>query len=280
MSDHATSHSINMDTGAMAGIAAEGILLAGGMCAILLQVAHPAVARGVARHSNFTWRAMDRLRATMTYVYAMTFGDPEERRVIRDHVNRVHRGVNGPGYDAFDPDLQLWVAATLYHTSRMLYERWVGHLDRDTAEAAYRQYRVLGVALQMRDDQWPADQAAFRSYWKDTLDRLQVTDAARGVCHDLFHPRCIPAWMRAAMPLNRLITGGLLPERLRDAYGIEWNARRAWRFHAFSNGTRLIYPHLPRTIRQLPKTWYLHDMRRRLAHDERGGRAHHAPTHV
>lgn len=265
MSDDAISDPIDMDTSAMAGIAAEGILLAGGMCAILLQVAHPAVARGVARHSNFTWRAMDRLRATMTYVYCMAFGNPEERRIIRDHVNRVHRGINGAGYNALDPDLQLWVAATLYHTSRMLYEDWVGHLDRDTAQAAYREYRVLGVVLQMRDDQWPPDEAAFRSYWDGMLDRLQVTDSARSVCHDLFHPRRLPALMRAAMPLNRLITAGLLPARLREAYGIEWNARRARRFRALSTATRAIYPHLPRPIRQLPKTWYLRDMRRRLS---------------
>lgn len=265
MSDDASSDPIDMDTSAMAGIAAEGILLAGGMCAILLQVAHPAVARGVAGHSNFTWRAMDRLRATMTYVYCMAFGKPEERRIIRDHVNRVHRGINGAGYNALDPDLQLWVAATLYHTSRMLYEDWVGHLDRDTAQAAYHQYRVLGVVLQMRDDQWPVDEAAFRSYWDGMLDRLQVTDSARSVCHDLFHPRRLPAWMHAAMPLNRLITAGLLPARLREAYGIEWNARRARRFGALSTATRAIYPHLPRPIRQLPKTWYLRDMRRRLS---------------
>lgn len=269
MPDSPISHAIDLDTSAMARVAAEGILLAGGMCAILLQVAHPAVALGVARHSNFTWRAMDRLRATMTYVYCMTFGDPAERRAIRDHVNRVHRGIHGPGYDALDPDLQLWVAATLYHTSTMLYGRWIGHLDRGAAEAVYRQYRVLGVALQMREEQWPADQATFGSYWDGMLDRLQVTDAARKVCHDLFHPRRIPAWMRAAMPLNRLVTGGLLPARLRDDYGIEWNARRARRFDAFSSATRLIYPRLPGPIRRLPKTWYLYNMRRRLARDGR-----------
>ncbi|HET8551612.1 MAG TPA: oxygenase MpaB family protein [Gammaproteobacteria bacterium] len=254
----------DMDTGAMAAIAGEGILLAGGMRAILLQVAHPAIGRGVAEHSNFTYRAMDRLRATMTYVYGMTFGSPDERRAIRDQVDTVHRSINGPGYDARDPDLQLWVAATLYHTALMLYERWVGRLDDYRAEIIYRQYRILGAALQMREEQWPADRAAFHAYWNGMLERIYVTDAAREVCHDLFYPHQVPLWVRAAMPLNRLITAGLLPASIRDAYGLEWNDRRQRRFNQFSNAASLIYPRMPAPIRKFPKIWYLRDMRHRL----------------
>lgn len=261
---------IEMDTGAMAAIAGEGVLLAGGMRAILLQVAHPAVGRGVAEHSNFTERAMDRLRATMTYVYCMTFGSPDERRAVRDQVDTVHRGINGPGYDARDPDLQLWVAATLYDTALMLYEHWVERLDNRHAEVIYRQYRILGAALQMREEQWPADRAAFRAYWDTMLLRLEVTDATRGVCRDLFHPRHIPAWMRAAMPLNRFITAGLLPAPIRDAYGIDWNDRRQRRFDLFSRIVRLVYPRMPASLRQFPKIWYLYDMRRRLAREAVG----------
>jgi uncharacterized protein (DUF2236 family) len=266
MTQRESQDSIDMDTRAIAVMAREGILLAGGMRAILLQVAQPAIGLGVAEHSDFTWRAMDRLRATMTYVYCMSFGNLSERRAIRDQVNRVHGHIHGARYNAFDPDLQLWVAATLYQTSSMLYERWVGRLDSDTAETIYRQYRVLGVMLQMPGGCWPSDRAAFQDYWHDMLARLEVTDAARQVCRDLFHPRHIPAWMRAAMPLNRLVTAGLLPARLRDAYGIEWNAQRQRRFNAFSSTVGRVYPHLPRVARQLPKTWYLRDMRRRLTH--------------
>jgi uncharacterized protein (DUF2236 family) len=249
----------------MAAIAGEGILLAGGMRTILLEVAHPAIGRAVATHSNFSERAMDRLRATMTYVYCMVYGSAAEKEAIRAHVEDVHRGIHGSGYDAGDPDLQLWVAATLYDTAASLYERWVAPLAPPTAEVIYRQYRILGVALQMRAGQWPADRNAFRVYWNDMLHRLQVTDAARRVCADLFHPQRLPLWMRAAMPLNRLVTAGLLPAPMRSAYGLEWNAARQRRFDAFSNVARATYPHVPAAIRQFPKTWYLRDMRRRLA---------------
>jgi uncharacterized protein (DUF2236 family) len=56
----------------------EGILLAGGAAAILLQVADPAVARGVAGYSTFAERPLDRLHGTLTYLYVIVYGTPEE----------------------------------------------------------------------------------------------------------------------------------------------------------------------------------------------------------
>jgi uncharacterized protein (DUF2236 family) len=256
-----------MDTGAMARIAGEGILIAGGARAILLQVAHPSVGRGVAEHSNFSERVMDRLRATLSYVYCMTFGTSVEKRRIAEQVNALHRKVNGPGYDARDPGLQLWVAATLYDTALLLYERWVAPLDERAAEMIYRQYRVLGTALQMPDELWPADRHEFYAYWNDMLDNhLEVTDPAREIYRDLLYPRRIPLSLRTAMPLNRFVTAALLPARIRDAYGIEWNPWRERQFCRFSHLVRTVYPRVPAVIRQLPKTWYLWDMRRRLMH--------------
>jgi uncharacterized protein (DUF2236 family) len=263
--DDRVNAALAIDTEAMATVAGEGILIAGGARAILLQVAHPAVGQGVADHSRFSERAMDRLRATLTYVYCMAYGSPAERRAVAARVDQVHRYIHGPGYDARDPELQLWVAATLYDTAVTLYQRWIAPLDDLLAEEIYREYRVLGTALQMRAAQWPLDRAAFRLYWDRMIASLDVTDAARGICHELLYPRRVPPPVRAAMPLNRLVTAALLPPHIREAYGLEWNPRRQRRFRYFSRTVRAIYPHLPTGIRQLPKTWYLHDMRRRLA---------------
>lgn len=249
----------------MAGVAGEGALLAGGARAILLQVANPPISRGVAEHSDFADHAVDRLRATLTYVYCIAFGSPDEKRAISEWVNTVHREIKGPGYSALDPELQLWVAATLYDTALLLYERWLGPLDDATATAVYQQYRLLGTALQMRPEMWPPDRAAFRDYWRHMLDTIEVTAAARGICQDLLYPRRVPIVLRAAMPLNRLVTAALLPERLREAYGFEWNPRRQRRFDRFSRFMRAVYPRIPAGVRQLPKTYYLWDMRRRLA---------------
>lgn len=100
-------------------IVREAILLAGGAVAILLQVAEPGVGKGVDNHSNFDYRPMDRLRTTMTYVYCMAFGSREEKKTVTEMVHHAHASVRGDGYSADDPELQLWVAATLYAVGTM-----------------------------------------------------------------------------------------------------------------------------------------------------------------
>jgi hypothetical protein len=96
-------------------IVREAILLAGGAAAILLQVANPGVGQGVNEHSNFAYRPLDRLRTTMTYVYTIACGSASEKAAVIDMVHRAHSTVRGRGYSADDPDLQLWVAATVRH---------------------------------------------------------------------------------------------------------------------------------------------------------------------
>src|SRR2546423_11823956 len=118
----------------MRAVAREGALLAGGARAILLQVAHPAVGRGVVEHSDFAYRPLDRLRATLTYVYCVTFGTPEEIERVAEMVTAAHRNVVGAGYRATDPELQLWVAATLYDTALLVYEDLFGPLDPVAAD--------------------------------------------------------------------------------------------------------------------------------------------------
>ena len=244
-------------------VAREGALLAGGARAILLQVAHPGVARGVAEHSDFAARPLDRLRATLTYVYGVTFGTAEEARAVAAMVAEAHRPVAGAGYRASDPELQLWVAATLYDTAIVIYEEIFGPLEAGVAEKVYGQYAVLGTALQVADGSWPADRAAFRAYWNRMVDTLEITDDARRVAHDLLHPAHAPVVLQAALPLNRFLTAAWLPERIRRAYGIEWSDSDQRRYDLLRRLGRPVYRLLPVPLREAPKTWYLHDLRRR-----------------
>jgi uncharacterized protein (DUF2236 family) len=241
-------------------VASEGVLLAGGARAILLQVAHPAIARGVVRHSDFAARPVDRLHATLRYVYAVTCGSEADRERVADAVTGVHRHVVGPGYDARDPDLQLWVAATLYDTAVDLYERVFGPLPAARAEEVYRQYAVLGTSLQMSDARWPADRAAFAAYWSTATAELRVGDRARGIAHDLLHPRA--ASLRPVAPAVRLLTGGLLAPRLRSDYGLAWSPRRQRAFDGLVHAIAVGYPRLPTRLRQLPKSYYLRQVHR------------------
>lgn len=251
----------------MREMAGEAVLIAAGGRSILLQIADPAIGHGVAHHSDFASRPLDRLRGTLTYVYAVVFGTPEEAARARRRVNHAHGPVTGPAtaaspaYSAFTPELQLWVAATLYDSAITMRELVYGPLDDDTADAIYREYAVLGTALQMPAELWPPDRAAFTRYWNRRLGELQTDAATRAVARQLLHPRTGPFWLRLMMPLGRFVTVGLLPGSVRELFGLDWSAGSQRRFERLITLTARVYPRLPRRLRHWPKNHYLRAMR-------------------
>ncbi|GAA4959543.1 oxygenase MpaB family protein [Actinoplanes utahensis] len=253
------------DAAVIRRVAREGFLLAGGGRATLLQIAHPGVARGVYEHSDFAERPLDRLRTTMSYVFGVLFGTVEEGRAISRAVAARHRTVTGPGYRADDPDLQVWVNATLYDTAVLIYERVFGRLGAAELDECFRQYRVLATSIGCPEEAWPVDRAAFTAYWDHTVGTLRVGDEAREIAAALMRPRNIPLVLRPATPLNRLVTVGLLPEPIRAGFGYTWSPGRQRAFDAFFRAAAVTCPRLPARLRDVAKDHYLGDLRRRLA---------------
>ncbi|MFC4604724.1 oxygenase MpaB family protein [Rhodococcus kronopolitis] len=250
-------------------LAGEAVMLAAGGRAILLQIANEGVGHGVADHSDFAYRSVDRLRTTMTYIYAVVYGTDAERAAVVRMVNKAHVKVRAENYNAFDPALQLWVAATLYESAVSLYERVFGPLDDADADELYREYAVLGTALQVPPGMWPRDRVAFAGYWKEQLDRVEVDAKVRATSRDLFHPAAAPMLIRANLPAYRWLTTGLLPAQLREQFELPWTARDQRRFDRVMTLISWVYPRIPSAVRHAPRTVYLWDMRRRLR--TRGG---------
>ncbi|OQE19149.1 hypothetical protein PENSTE_c016G00641 [Penicillium steckii] len=245
----------------------EAILLAGGATAILLQVAEPGVGKGVDEHSNFGYRPLDRLRTTMTYVYCVTFGTRDERKAVIEMVHRAHASVKGPDYSADDPQLQLWVAATLYAVGIEIYQEIFGRLDDETAQAIYREYSILALSLRVTPEMWPEDQHAFWEYWDKQIKTMEITENAKNIAHDLLWNKKAPLTIRFALPFVRLTTAQMLPPRVREAYGLKTGKIRRGTYRFTMGLTKAAYPALPRAIRTYPMKYYMKDMRRRL--DER-----------
>jgi uncharacterized protein (DUF2236 family) len=85
----------------------------------------------------------------------MPMGTSEERQICRREVSRSHAGVRSTAgspvsYSAFDPRLQLWVAACLYRGVIDIHTLLHGPVDDATAEAIYRESWRLGTTLQHR----------------------------------------------------------------------------------------------------------------------------------
>lgn len=240
-------------------VSGEAILLAGGARAILLQLANPGVGHGVAEHSRFAERPLDRLHGTLTYLYVTVYGTPEEAREAARRVGRAHAPVRSADYDARDASLQLWVAATLYDSAMLVRELVFGPIAEADAQALLDDYAIVGTSLGLPPASWPADRAAFAAYWNASVADLRVDDVARGVARELLHPVSGPWWLRAAMPTVRLVTAGLLDPPLREAYGLDFDERRFERLLRF---VRAVYPRLPRRLRRAPMRHYLRAFRR------------------
>src|ERR1700757_2410194 len=107
----------------------ENVLLLGGGRALLMQLAHPKIAAGVDEHSDFRQRPLYRLRRTVRLTMAIVFGDRDTALAAARNVNRVHSRVKGRDYNALDPDLLLWVHATLVESAVVTYETFVRRLS-------------------------------------------------------------------------------------------------------------------------------------------------------
>lgn len=254
--------------------AAEGVLLLGGGAAILLQLADPRVALGVARHSGFRERPLDRLIGTLDYVYAVGFGDEATARAAVRAVNARHAPVRGgagsePSYSAFDADAQRWVASTLLAVALELEERLWGPLEVGRADAIVRGYAPLGGRLQADASDWPHSRAEFDAWWRHRLAGLEVTDEARGVARTLLSSSpALPFGASLALPPVRLITAVLLPSTLSEAYGFRSTPRATRVADAWLRSIAVLWPRLPRVIRHAPMHASLRRAKRRSRYAE------------
>jgi uncharacterized protein (DUF2236 family) len=210
----------------------ENVLFLGGGRALLMQLAHPKVAAGVDEHSDFRAHPLKRLRRTILMTMAIVFGDRETALAAARGVNQVHARVKGRDYRALDPDLLLWVHATLMDTSLVTYETFVKPLLPREREDFYQEFKLLGELLGIPSERFPATLRDFDSYLNDMLESgLCIDERALGLAKLVLRPptRLLPG--PAMIPME-VITAGLLPPVLRERYALAWGAghQRAYRF--------------------------------------------------
>jgi uncharacterized protein (DUF2236 family) len=246
---------------------------------VIMQLAAPAVGYGVVESpvdsGNVYRHPFKRARTTGTYLAAATLGTDDDRALIRSEVDKVHALVRSNAssplsYNAFDPKLQLWVAACLYRYYVDMHESLYGPLDHEAADAIYLDARKLGTTLQVREAMWPADRAAFDEYWKRSLDRLQIDPPVREHLHGVAALVFLPTPLRlAAGPFNLFATTGFLPAEFREHMGLSWSAGQQRRFDWLLRGLRIADRVIPRDLWILGYRLYLWDMRSRARRGRR-----------
>ncbi len=221
----------------------EIIVVAGWGRAILMQLAHPLVAAGVNDHSRFragfTTR-LERLRTTVGAMRSLTFGDDEEAIAVAARINATHDRVfgrldtgagpfpAGTPYSAHAPELLRWVHATLVDSIPRAYELLVGPLTADERNNYCTEAAVMEPLLDITVGSVPRCFVELDDYIRSVLDDgpLAITDTSRALAHAVLFP---PGWW-VLWPLFRpvqLLTIGLLPSTIREAYGFRWTPKHA-----------------------------------------------------
>jgi len=236
-------------------INAETVLLLGGGRALLMQIAHPLVAAGVADHSDFTSEPFDRLWRTIDTALTVIFGDAEQARAAVRRVGGIHAHVRGERegipYSALDPELLLWVHATLVDSSLVAYERFVQPLPPNVRERHYLEMRRMGTAFGIPDDLHPPTYREFRAYMDRTIATLEIGEEGRRVARAVLSQPA-PLVMYPVGLVFGLASVGLLPPRIRSELGLRWNRRAERAADVMAAAVRRAVPLLPDPVRRWP----------------------------
>ena len=242
---------------------ANGLLF--GPAAVLLQVAHPRVAQGVADHSDFREDALGRLRRTLSTVNRITFGTVAEAEEMRVRMNEVHgrvkgevsQGMAGPRrYAAFEPDLLMWVLATLIDASIKGYELVWEPLSAERRERFYREFRLFGTYFGLAEGEGPANYPEFVEYYEDMLagDLL----GSHSLCSEV-----AAAVVRPRKPMRDKLLGRVVdflpietvPEKIRDRLGLESTSWTRFRMSLLEKVAPVAFRTLPKWLTYYPESY-------------------------
>ena len=238
------------------------LLLGAGPRALLLQLAHPQVAAGVADHSDFRADPWARLDGTLRSYLRIVYGTRTAAHAEIRRLNALHATITGPSYRARDPELSLWVHATLVDSTIVVADRWLERLSQERRARYYAETIPIGRAFGIPADLLPADLESFEAYVADAIGPdgpLLVGPLARELADVVLHPPLgpvapflagLPAW---AYAWTLWPSVGLLPTSVRAGYGLRWGVAErvvaAWLVSAW----RLWRPLLPTGLRSMPQ---------------------------
>ena len=232
----------------------ERINILGGLRAVLMQLAHPAVAQGVAEHSNFQQDPIGRLTRTMDVVHSILFGPTDEAIATATRVFKRHQAVQGQigntqqHYYANDPALLLWVYTTLIDSLMHTYQILFTETPRSTWESFYIEIQPFGYLFGIPEGTMPDTLNDFNDYVIETLETIDVSEIGREMGR---------AVLQAPHPVfgfsNKVLAAGTLPECLLEPFGIAKTRTTDFFFSTTIQIIRRAVPFLPKKIRYTKK---------------------------
>ncbi|MGV0850878.1 oxygenase MpaB family protein [Mycolicibacterium phlei] len=247
---------------------------AAGPANVVMQLSRPEVGYGVAESrvdsGSLLKHPWKRARTTFQYLAVAVLGNDDDRAAFREAVNSSHRHVKSTDdspvrYNAFDRDLQMWVAACLFVGLEDTYQLLRGQMTAEQAEQFYRSAWPLGTTLQVTEGQWPPTRAAFDDYWREACQRVSIDDRVRDYLMHMLNLKMInPLLGLPFRPLVKFLTTGFLAPPFREQMGLRWSGSRQFVFEMLFLLVAFVNRFLPVFIRQGGSYILLADVRRRV----------------
>ena len=230
----------------------EPSILFGSFRALLLQVAHPAVADGVRQHSNFKTDYLGRAHRTFTSMIHIWFGDAKQATASALRLYSIHSMIKGTvygkAYTANEPHLLVWVLATLVDTTVVAYEKAKGPLSSAEKEQFFQESKRTAQLMGIPLADYPENWASFNEYFEQMIHNgsLIIDDVATTISLDLFDHYFF------LKKISRLVAAGFLPPPIRESYGLLFSTQQERKFHRLLKFSKFVINLIPSTLRYAP----------------------------
>lgn len=247
---------------------------AGAAANVVMQMARPGVGYGVSESRVESGALMvhpwKRARTTTQYLAVAILGTQDEIDAYREAINVAHRrvrsGPDGPvKYNAFNRDLQKWVAACLFIGFEDTYQLLHGKMNDEQAEQFYQTASTLATGVQVTKDMWPATRKDFDRYWNEASSHAVLDDKVRAYLDDLLNLRMIHWYLRLPFRnLLKFLTIGFLAPYFKEQLRVEWTDADQRRFEHLFLFVGFVNRFIPRFLRFAPTYGLMRDLRRRI----------------
>jgi uncharacterized protein (DUF2236 family) len=209
---------------------AHPALLIAGERAAIVQMFHPPTAAGVVQHSVYRTDFHGRMRRTAHYFTTVALGDSRSAIEASERLRRVHERVvgieplSGKPYRACDPENQLWVHVTSWHSALYAYERYgPGRLSSRDEARYWRECRIASELQDLDRSEVPGSRSAVRRYFAAMRGELRVSGPARAIMHSLLRPplswELVP--FAPLLPVLAAATVATIPRDMRRLAGFD-----------------------------------------------------------
>jgi uncharacterized protein (DUF2236 family) len=203
--------------------------------AVVVEELDPALVASVDETHAIFDRPRTRYDRTLRYFALVAFGDSRSTSRAADVLVKVHsKGigtdpVTGKRYDANDPQSQLWIHLTAWHSILKAYEVYgPGRLSAEEEAQYWAECRVAAELQTCSPDDVPRTREGLRAYYAHMRPQLLGSDLARNAMNHLLRADVmLPPLPRALAPVTWVSTRALragtiatMPRWMRDLAGL------------------------------------------------------------